>query len=239
MKKITIIIASLLFLVAAVRWMDSEHTVHLTTSEIDRFSYIAKYSGNANNTDYLPMLVALHGNGDTANNFYETALNQIQKPARIILLKGPIPYHRGDAWPIDADALSVYGEAVNEAIGILVDKYPTTGKPVLLGFSGGGVMAYYQSVIYGNNYSAIIPVSGKLTEAMLEGGDANSGAIVHAYHGRNDRVISFSSGSHAVEILKNRDINIKFTAFDGGHLGLFTNAKSDITMTIEEALIQQ
>ena len=74
---------------------------------------------------------------------------------------------------------------------------------------------------------------------MLAGKTTHPGAIVNAFHGRNDRVISFSSGRHAAEILRNRDINVEFTAFDGGHLGLFTNANSNITSTIVDALIQQ
>ncbi len=63
------------------------------------FSYIVKYTDVSNKTERLPMLVALHGNGDTTENFYETALDKLNVPVRIILLEGPISMGTGNAWP--------------------------------------------------------------------------------------------------------------------------------------------
>jgi hypothetical protein len=114
------------------------------------FSYVVKYSGNAGSGDELPLLVALHGDGDTAKNFYKTALSQISVPARIILIKGPLPYGSGNAWPDTVDGYAKYGKAVSEAVEMILLKYPTSGKPVLLGFSGGACMAYYQAVKHGS-----------------------------------------------------------------------------------------
>ena len=137
---------------------------------------------------------------------------------------------------MDADGLALYGPAVNEVIEIIVNKYLTIGKPVLLGFSGGGIMVYYQSVIYGSSYSAIFPVSGKLTEDMLLGQSTNSDATVYAFHGQQDKLISIANGRNAIEVLKKRNVNVQFNTFNGGHLGLFTDIKSDISQMIDEVL---
>jgi hypothetical protein len=91
MKKILSII---LLLILAVWWF-KDPTISVPDSDVS-FGYIVKYSGSGGRGDHLPMLVALHGNGDTAKHFYNTALDLLNVPARIVLIKGPMP---GNAWP--------------------------------------------------------------------------------------------------------------------------------------------
>ncbi|MFW5427382.1 MAG: hypothetical protein ACKE8R_09035, partial [Methylophagaceae bacterium] len=64
MKKILIIIAVL----AIAQWWfkDSKISVPSQVNGADvSYSYIVKYSGGSGRGDTLPMLIALHGNGDT------------------------------------------------------------------------------------------------------------------------------------------------------------------------------
>jgi len=209
----------------------------LTSRGVD-FSYIVKYSGNANAADCLPMLLALHGDGDTVDNFYQAALNQFKIKARIILFKGPILHECGRVWPYSAEQYADYGEAFCEAIDQLVIKYATVNKPILLGFSGGGAMAYYQAVKHGNSYSYIFPVSGLLTNEQLGKGRLRSNVRVYAYHGKSDEVIPFSAAKKAVHILKKNKVLVSFTAFESGHQGIFSDMKSEITQIVEEKLLK-
>jgi len=183
------------------------------------------------------MLVALHGNGDTPENFYATAMDELNVPARIILFKGPMPYGRGSAWPWSASDFGQYGNALIEATEMLAVKYPTTGKPVLLGFSGGGAMAYYQAIIHGNKYSHIFPVSGQLSRQQLGSEVSDPGAQVTAYHGTSDTVVSSGGGKAAVKLLKAEGVSARLTEFKGGHHGVFTNMKRRITQAVEEQLL--
>jgi predicted esterase len=178
----------------------------------------------------------LHGNGDTADNFYDSALDQFDMPVRIILLKGPISRGRGSAWPWNAADFEYYGKAISEAVELLAIKYPTAGKPILLGFSGGGMMAYYQAANHGDLYSYIFPVSGQLSYDQLGEEDSNPGAIVHAFHGKADRVLSISGGRNAVKILQEQGVEVEFTEFDSGHHGIFTDMKSQITQAVEDKI---
>jgi predicted esterase len=225
----------LILVLGLAKWWFTDPTISVSTNDLS-FSYIVKYSGNGGRNDSLPMLVALHGNGDTAKNFYNTALDQLNSPARIVLLKGPISHGTGSAWPWSAADFSQYGKAINEAIELLAIKYPTLQKPILLGFSGGGMMAYYQAVKYGNNYSYIFPVSGQLSNVQLGEKPFRQGAKVLAFHGKKDSVVSFNGGRQAVNILKENSVQVKFVEFDGGHLGIFTDMKSEITKAIEQKI---
>ncbi len=224
----------LLILVLGIsRWWFTDPTISVPTNDVS-FSYLVKYSGNNSRNDNLPMLVAFHGNGDTAKNFYSTALDQLRVPVRIVLLKGPISRGRGSAWPWSADDFAQYGKAVNEAIELLAIKYPTIQKPILLGFSGGGMMAYYQAVKYGDSYSYIFPVSGQLSKELLGDKPFKHGAKVFAFHGKKDSVVSFSGGKQAVDILQEHGVEVNFIEFDGGHHGIFTDMKFKITQAVED-----
>jgi len=217
------------------KWWFTDPTISVPTSDVS-FSYIVKYSGNSGRNDNLPMLVALHGNGDTAKNFYNTALDQLNAPARIVLLKGPIPQAGGSAWPWNAADYAQYGNAINEAIASLALRYPTIEKPILLGFSGGGMVAYYQAVKHGNSYSYIFPVSGKLSSDMLGEKPFRQGAKVLAFHGNKDSVVSISGGKRAISILQEHGVSVKLVEFDGGHHGIFTDMKPTITQAIEQKI---
>jgi len=199
-------------------------------------SYVVKYSGNAKASDCLPMLIALHGDGDSANNFYEAALDQFKVPARIILFEAPILHECGRVWPYSPAQYEEHGQAFCEAVDQLAIKYATVNKPVLLGFSGGGAMAYYQAVKHGDSYSYIFPISGLLLNEQLGRGTFKSNAKVYAYHGKSDEVVPFSAAKKAVKILKKHKVCVSFTAFESGHQGMFSNMKAEITQTVEEKL---
>ena len=232
MKKILLIIV---LVIGVAQWWYRDPTISVPSNDVS-FSYIVKYTGNGGSKDNLPMLVALHGNGDTASHFYDTALDQLHIPLRIILLKGPIPKGSGSAWPWSAADFSQYGQAVNEAINALAYKFPTKQKPVLLGFSGGAMMAYYQAVKHGDSYSYIYPVSGRLSDDLLGDDTIETGAPVFAYHGKSDSVISISGGKQAVGILQANSVPVVFTEFDGGHHGLFKDMKTKITQDLEKRI---
>lgn len=211
-------------------------TISVPNEELS-FSYIIRYSGQAEHLDRLPMLIALHGDGGTVDDFYETALDKFKVPARIILIKAPIAHECGNVWPYSADQFIDYGKAFSDVVELLTIKYPTVNKPVLLGFSGGGTMAYYQAVKHGNSYSYIFPVSGLLFNEQLDGsGLSTPGTKVYAYHGKTDEVVPFTAGKKAIKLLKKQGVRVSFTQFDYGHHGIFSDMKSQITQAVEEKL---
>jgi predicted esterase len=98
------------------------------------------------------------------------------------------------------------------------------------------MMAYYQAVNYGDQYSYIFPVSGSLSYDQLGDGESSPGAQVHAYHGKSDSVVSFSGGKRAVKILNEEGVTVDLTEFKGGHHGIFNEMKLQITKVIEEKI---
>jgi len=183
------------------------------------------------------MLVALHGNGDTPANFYKTSLNLITTPARVVLLQGPYQSRSGYAWPWKKEEYDETGHLINGVIQELSQQYPTANKPILFGFSGGGMFAYYSALFFGSQYSYIYPISGRLTYPLTQQPLLDTGAKVLAYHGKSDNVISFSSGKSAVSTLRNKDIKVEFIEFSTGHQGIFYEMKAPISQQLDQSLL--
>lgn len=200
------------------------------------FQHIVKYSGNGASSDCLPLLIALHGDGDTAENFYATALDHINTPARIILIQAPISHEMGKVWPYSTAQYKKYGRAFNSIIAQLTQQYPTQNKPILFGFSGGGAMAYYQAVTHGNSYSYIFPISGLLLKEQLGDSQSNPSAKVYAYHGKTDDVVPYSAGITAQKLLLKNGVSIDFIPFNSGHHGLFSDMKLTISKMVNKKL---
>ena len=227
----------LLLLVAVAAWQLYSRDPSIRAPEAGvKFGYVVRTTGDAGGKDRLPMLVAMHGNGDTAGHFFDTALNQLSVPARVILLKGPLSHGTGDAWPWSPEDFEKYGPGVNEAIERLSVRYPTAGDPVLVGFSGGAMMAYYQAARHGECYSGVIAVSGRLNEQQLGGAVKRSDATVLGWHGTGDSVVPIGGGKHAVAMLQHAGMDAHLYEFEGGHLGIFQDVKLEITQAIEREL---
>ena len=168
------------------------------------FKYQIEYTGNANSSDALPLVIGLHGNGDKTDNFYQSFLSFTHVPARIILIQGPKSYGRGYAWPWTASEFIQYGKAFLKAVDQLKIKFPTKGNPILLGFSGGAMFAYYQALLDPDRFSSIISVSGSLRDNPRRGDESRilSDLKVFCYHGNDDKVVNINSGKHACDVVK-------------------------------------
>jgi predicted esterase len=50
---------------------------------------------------------------------------------------------------------------------ILLERFPTEGKPIVLGFSSGAILAYYMAAYHGEDFSYVFPLSGRLPGEIL------------------------------------------------------------------------
>jgi predicted esterase len=197
------------------------------------FSYRIEHVGDKSSKDKLPMLIALHGDGSSPEDFYKNALGLLRTPVRVILIKGPKRRDFGHTWPnIDAK----YDMPLSVAVNILISKYKTIGKPILLGFSSGAIMANHQAIIDPDTYSYIFSISGSLRNSALDLENKYSDLEVISYHGENDDTIAFQSGKSASENLKKSGLKTIFIPFEGGHNELFTTIRINVTNHIEEKL---
>ncbi|HDH17288.1 MAG TPA: hypothetical protein ENG90_12595 [Gammaproteobacteria bacterium] len=242
MKKLAALILVLL-IAGAIYWWNLPATVKGPHSE-QEFEYIVRITGNGSSSDTLPMIITLHGQGDTPKKFFDTLLNKFDQPARFVVLKGIMDFPGGRwggrGWPMDANGLRKCGNALADAVPVFLERFPTKGKPIVLGFSSGAGIAYYLAAYHGEQFSYLFPLSGRLPNGLItDKAESNSDvARTIAFHGRTDQVIGFRQGELTVRNLKQEGMDVDFITFNGGHLGIFQSAKPLVMKQLSDAVME-
>lgn len=118
-----------------------------------------------------PLIIALHGRGDSAEGFARTAM-RLGLDARVFVCDAPLPFglSGGRQW-FDADSAERTAQVRQRAADVvaLVDKltalYPEAGKPALYGFSQGAVVAFQVALEHPERVRAVAALSGFLESA--------------------------------------------------------------------------
>ena len=177
-------------------------------------------------------MIALHGNGDTYSNFYQYTLKDLSVPVRVVLIEAPNNY-----WPYEIQQLANYSAAIATLSNEIAMKYSSTKQPILLGFSGGAVVAYFSALKHCENYSSIIAISGMLKSDMIPTNiNMDDNCKVLAFHGKKDTVLSISGAEYAIDKLSDYSENVEFIPYDGGHLGIARDFKKMILGKVEQKL---
>lgn len=185
----------------------------------------------------MKLIFALHGNGDTPDNFNDTLFYDLDISARLILIQGPIKHRNGYAWPMNGQELRKWGDALADVVQQLTMEYGQFEKPSLVGFSGGGFMAYYQAAVHPELFSSIIPISGGLDPQNIDEARIEEDLVkISALHGREDNLIHYMAGQSAAAYLRKLGRDVEFIELPGGHLSAFTNGHEVFKETLVSAL---
>lgn len=176
-------------------------------------------------TEY-PLLVMLHGLGDTAGNFAGIAVDI----KNMIIVVPETPYaipagnQLGYSWPItDSDqqinmqSWLLSADYVAELIRELKNEFKIAGTFVF-GFSQGACLAYLAGLKYPDMIDAIAPFGGWLPDELPD-------SVIHdaldlkvfIVHGEEDRIVEFQNAESAKQRLDSSGITSKLVSFPGGH----------------------
>lgn len=199
-----------------------------TSPAADTLDYLALTTGGARDTQPLPLVVALHGRGDTADGFTR-AFRDMPTPARVVLLRAPIHEgDSGDAWftfqhldtwnhvAQDVDALC---DRVVATVDAIEAAHPSRGRPILTGFSQGGMIAYAMALRHPDRFAALYPVSGILVTELYHHDHADPAHTppIVAFHGTRDEIIPIDADREAIATLERRGIHVELRAHDATH----------------------
>ncbi len=183
--------------------------------------YIERILGGANADEPLPMILAIHGLGSRPENF-AGLFSDLDIRARLILPAGPDPYTAGSSWfPLEPSNEMLTGIRRSETL--LVDllrslrrSRPTIGKPIVTGFSQGGMLSFALAVFHPDEISAAIPVAGALSVNYPPA--PSHPPPIRALHGTDDRLIRFDWARQTVAGLREKGWNVELERFEGiGH----------------------
>ena len=190
----------------------------------EKLSFVERTSGGASAEDTLPMLIVLHGLGDTPEDFLELFAG-LREKARVIAVRAPDPWSVGTSWyPIHGTpseksrAIRRRADAVAELARTLPRARPTVGKPVVSGFSQGGVLSFALAADHAALFRAALPIAGAWPSDLPTPTKPPPGFSVLAFHGERDRRIPFADGEDAVKRLASAGYHATMRSFPGvGH----------------------
>lgn len=191
--------------------------------------YLEIVTGDADPNSELPMIIAIHGLGDSPKGF-SGLLARFDRPARVILPRALDAHEPGWSWfPLrarDNDVESLArgikhaADTLAPVIKQLSEQRPTDGKPIVTGFSQGGMLAFTLAIHHGELFSAAFPVGGWMPPPLMPTADADpkkSPPIV-AFHGDADRAVAFEPTAAMVRELQRAGYKVELNAYAGvGH----------------------
>jgi phospholipase/carboxylesterase len=212
---------------------------------VGEIHYLEFVTGGADPETPLPMIIALHGLGDSPQGF-RTLLETFDRPARIILPRALDVHDPGWSWfPIrardpDIDALAQgidrAADALAPAIAELTKQRPTIGKPIVTGFSQGGMLSFALAVEHGELFAAALPIGGWLPEPLWPASDNPSAAPILAFHGDADAAVRYEPTKLCVEQLRGLGYQVELKTYVGvGHM-ISPDIHTDLMQSLREQL---
>lgn len=129
--------------------------------------------GGARAEERLPLVVVIHGLGDRAHAEW---LAGLRVPVRLVMPQAPTRYGGGFAWfeyrarsaPPDelARGITRAAEQLARAIEVLERERPTRGRPIVTGFSQGGMLSYALALAHPERIALALPVAAFLPEPL-------------------------------------------------------------------------
>jgi phospholipase/carboxylesterase len=179
-------------------------------------SFTTVFELQANET--APLVVMLHGLGDTARHFRE-AWPAVPVKIQLSFPLAPLPYNGGRQWfewppgtgdEAFADAVTAAATKLWPAIAELA-----RGRKVMIGgFSQGAVVAYAIAAAHPDEVSAAFLIGGRIPRKLVTG----KTPPIAALHGTADRRISIDDAREGIASLKAAGANATLYEYpDVGH----------------------
>lgn len=194
-----------------------------TQSAEELLEYKELLTNSARADERLPLIIAIHGLGGSPDSFRNAIVN-LPVAARVILPQAPISWHLGFAWFTVrlssgdmkglAQGIAKAASRVARLVEHLEKKLPTRGRPILTGFSQGGMISFAVAVKHPQTIGYAIPISGTLPELLWpQSGAPPNAPIIHALHGKNDRIVPFTLTSRLVTHLEKMNYNATLESY--------------------------
>lgn len=174
------------------------------TVEVSEIQLVEKQVGAV--TEASPIIVAIHGLGDTPENFIEL-FGDAPFAAVILAPRGPFPYSDGFAWyqPPGASTpaqMEAEIKAADAALWTAIDKRAKGRKVIVTGFSQGGVMSYAAAAWHPAQVRHAFPVAGRLPANLWPTAGGTPPAPTDALHGADDSMIPMADGQATIKAFK-------------------------------------
>jgi phospholipase/carboxylesterase len=170
-------------------------------------------------------IVALHGLGDTPENF-SNWLRAAPISARVLVVRAPETYGGGNAWWQPGGDEATVARGIDRAARVVKERLESKlgaatmcGTPIVLGFSQGAMVSFAIAARGEMSVRLVVPIAGRLpVENRGVTRPAASRPRVRAMHGDADERIAIAAGRSTVEALARQGLDATLRSFAGvGH----------------------
>jgi phospholipase/carboxylesterase len=203
-------------------------------------------TAGASASERLPLLVALHGIGDRPESF-AALFRDLPVPARVMVPEALERYHDGFSWfPIDlwkpdpahvADGVRLAGDVLGRSIERWLRERPTRGKPVVVGYSQGGMLTFELAVHHPELVQIAIAAAGWLPPPLWPTVRpvAPSPPII-ALHGEDDELLPIQPTRDSVAALVRLGYPVELVPFAHTAHRMSPEMKAELERRVEQAL---
>lgn len=213
-------------------------------AQIAGVHYLEFVTAGADPQAKLPMIIAIHGLGDSPEGF-RGLLEDFDQPARVIVPRGLDAHGPGWSWfPTRVSELAegnteqlaqlamgikLAADTLAPAIEQLTAQRPTTGKPIVTGFSQGGMLSFALAIHHRELLSAALPIGGWLPEPLWPTGPAPTPPIpIIAFHGEADTIVPYPATVTAVAQLEQAGYPVELITYAGVEHSISPAMRADL-----------
>ncbi|TKC98130.1 alpha/beta hydrolase [Polyangium fumosum] len=189
--------------------------------------YLERVTGGAAATERLPLVVAIHGLGDRPESFVRL-FDRIEGRMRVVVPYGTSPYSDGFSWfPLArrdpaklAEGTSLAADGLAAMLEELERTRPTRGRPIVTGFSQGGMLSFTLVVKHPERVGEALPLAGLLAPPLYPSAwpMGKVAPPVHAFHGDADTMVPHAGATETVRALVAVGFSAELTTYPGvGH----------------------
>jgi phospholipase/carboxylesterase len=199
------------------------------TGKIGPFVYLEVIVGRpVHPDDPLPLVVLLHGRGNRPR--IPRGPLEASVPFRMFLPQAPDVLGDGYTWlatptndpdgQLFARSLSGRADQLAPAIEAFRRLRPTLGRPIVIGFSQGGILTYALATRFPHHFNAAFPLAGWLPPALYPTrGKQRDFPYIFAQHGDSDTVVPTVRDRETVRALRTRGLDVDYREAPGvGHI---------------------
>lgn len=187
-----------------------------------------------------PVLILLHGYGDSGRGF-ERIAQRLRIPFRVVLPDGPLKMRgKSRSWyrirsPHAPDDVVHSTKLLAKLLRRIPRLWPSAPKPIVSGFSQGGVMSYHVAATFPELIGAALPMAGYLIPETFRPPKATRDAPpMLVIHGRYDGVVRYERGEEAIARFRDRGWAVALYAHRGRH-----KIPTDVILKSRSWLLQQ
>ena len=206
--------------------------------------YLERVTGGADTNERLPLVIAIHGLGDRPESFVRL-FDRIDGRMRIIVPFGTTPHGDGFSWfplaRLDPQKLAEgTGRAADGLAAMLAEverARPTRGRPIVTGFSQGGMLSFTLAVKHPERVGEALPLAGLLAPPLYPT-TLPMGKVapkVQAFHGDADSIVPMSGAKETVRALVAAGFSAELTTYPGVEHTVSGSMRGDWQKALEAA----